>query len=610
MKDVSKNNTIHIMIVEDENIVALDMRYRLEAFGYGISAVVATGDAAVSQALALKPDLVLMDIQLKGTMDGVESARRIRMHSEIPIVFVTAFTDEATLERVKGSDAYGYIVKPYHERELRIAIELGLSKHRYEMELRIAKEAAEASDKAKTRFLSNVSHELKTPLNSIIGFMDLAAGSGDAGEVAEYIAHTAQAARRLETIIDSILDYTKLEFGALAPIHADFELEQFLIDCWMPFADDARAKGIAPRMYLDPDLPRSISGDEGKLKIIVRNLLDNAVKFTDSGHVLLSAESALSDPGKKYMSLCVSDTGSGIPHDRLSVAFALFTQIDDSTTRSAGGMGLGLPLAKALADLLQVHMECSSKPGTGTEFELRIELPPGHTAAWPPAPRGKPVRVGLYGKSYARDELLRWAPRFGLDLVEVGEKGEGLEQCEALIVDCDVYTDAPPGVRSSLSGAVNDRLLLLGGRCGKNTFPDKTGNIHLTYPPSLGAFVKAIDMVLCRASTGVQLRSEHQSSPPSTGVKRDYGKLVRSARSEADTLGVGQDVEAMLSAFRAEFLKEDWTGLERLVKVFHDRFSDAGAEAGAKLALAVSMDLRNGMGREIDSALAALNIRG
>ncbi len=517
---------ISIMIVEDENIVALDMRYRLEAFGYTVCPVVTSGDAAVSAAATWKPDLILMDIQLRGSIDGVESARLIHNDTEIPIVFVTAFADDETLERVKASDAYGYIVKPYHERELCIAIEMGLSKHRYEQELRIAKEAAEASDKAKSRFLSNISHELKTPLNSIIGFMDLAAGTGDAEELSEYIYHAARSARKLETKIDSILDYTKLEFGGLAPINSEFELEQFMVDCWMPFTGDADSKGVGARMHIDPNLPKHISGDEGKLKIIVRNLIDNAVKFTDSGHVLLSAERATTDAGSTYLSLRVSDTGSGIPEERLSTAFALFAQIDDSTTRAAEGMGLGLPLAKALADFLQVHLECSSKPGCGTEFSLRVELPSTYQAAWPVPSPGELRHVGLYGKSYHREESSQWTP-----------------------------------------------MLAAGA------------------PDEVPQWIKP-------------------GGKPDGSVKRDYHKMVCSALSEAETLGVRRELDTMLAAVSDGFSKENGSSLEKLVKASHDNFSGTGAAACASLALAVSMDLRKGMGAELSSVLAALNKRG
>jgi signal transduction histidine kinase len=599
------------MIVEDENIVALDMKYRLEAFGYTVCAVLASGEVAVAEVAVLKPDLVLMDIHLKGSIDGVESARLIRNKSRIPIVFVTAFTDDATLERVKASEAYGYIVKPYHERELQIAIELVLSKQRYEQELCIAKEAAEASDRAKTRFLSNISHELKTPLNSIIGFLDLVATTKDADEIDEYLMHVAQGARKLETMIDSILDYTKLEFGALAPIHSEFELEQFLVDCWMPFTSDASAKGIAARLYIDPDLPKYIFGDAGKLKIIIRNLLDNAVKFTDAGHVLLSAD-CVKESGESLLKLRVSDTGAGIPKERLSAAFALFTQIDDSTTRAAGGMGLGLPLTKALADLLQVHMECTSKAESGTEFTISLELPPDCVPAWPVQSHERCRHIGMYGNPYASHELMRWAPRFKLEFHQLGDDGEELESCEAIVADCTAFFDAQPAVQAALSGICNGKLLLIGGRCGRNIISDKNDYIRLPSPPSLGAFIKSMDALLGSESANIENPGSRDEGVSIKTIDRNYDKLVHSAQLEAEAMSIQGELVELLSKLVSDLAEKDLTDTERLAKTFHNRFSDVGANACAKLALAVSMDIRNGLGQELCSVLATLSfsIRG
>ena len=115
-----------ILVVEDENIVALDMRMRLEAMGYRVVDVVETASLAIERAASLSPDFVLMDIKLKGEQDGIEAAGHLRERAEVPVIFVTAFTDERTLERAKQASPYGYIVKPFHERELRIAIELAL----------------------------------------------------------------------------------------------------------------------------------------------------------------------------------------------------------------------------------------------------------------------------------------------------------------------------------------------------------------------------------------------------------------------------------------------------------------------------------------------------
>ena len=142
----------NILIVEDEEVIALDMRMSLESIGYRVVDIVDTGKAAVERSAALKPDLVLMDIRIRGEQDGIDVAARLREHMDVPVIFVTAFSDEATLERAKRVSPYGYIVKPFHERELRIAIELALYKHEYELSILRARDLAEESNRIKGDF--------------------------------------------------------------------------------------------------------------------------------------------------------------------------------------------------------------------------------------------------------------------------------------------------------------------------------------------------------------------------------------------------------------------------------------------------------------------------
>jgi len=217
-----------ILIVEDETIVALDMRQRLEKLGYQVCGVAGTAAAAIERYRQHNPDLVLMDIKLKGDQDGIEAATIIQSEGGPPVIFVTAFTDAATIDRVRAASPFGYIVKPFHEREVSIAIELALSKHAHQKSLEKAKQIAEESNRAKSSFLSNISHELKTPLNSIIGFVDLAFQLAEGDDLREYLLFAGRGARRLEASINAILDYTKLENNALVPIATEFYIEDLL----------------------------------------------------------------------------------------------------------------------------------------------------------------------------------------------------------------------------------------------------------------------------------------------------------------------------------------------------------------------------------------------
>ncbi len=133
---------VEILVVEDESIVAMDIERRLKSLGYQVVGHVLSGEEAVVRTDEERPDLVLMDIHLKGTMDGIEAAQKIRRLYDIPVIYITAYSDEATLERAKVTEPFGYILKPFQEREIHSAIEMAIYKHRSEQELRAAKEAA------------------------------------------------------------------------------------------------------------------------------------------------------------------------------------------------------------------------------------------------------------------------------------------------------------------------------------------------------------------------------------------------------------------------------------------------------------------------------------
>ena len=369
-----------ILIVEDENIVALDMRMRLESMGYQVLDVVDTAALALQRAAELSPELVLMDIKLKGDQDGIEAAVQLRKSHEMPVIFVTAFTDERTLDRAKRASPYGYIVKPFHERELRIAIELAIYKYQYELSIRRAKDIAEEANRIKSDFLANMSHELKTPLNSVIGFTELAIAASREHEQKEHLAIALAAAKSLLTLIESILDFARMEAGKLVAVSAPFSLDELLDECADSLAIAAFPKGLSVSLKRDPAIPDVLVGDSSLLKHILLNLLDNAVKFTEVGRVRLAASLAEKPerPGRgPTLNFDVSDTGIGIAEDKIGIAFARFRQLDPSKTRKAGGTGLGLAIVAKSVELLGGEISVESESDKGTRFRVRIPFEPG-----------------------------------------------------------------------------------------------------------------------------------------------------------------------------------------------------------------------------------------
>src|SRR6056297_3741618 len=214
--------SVRILLVEDESIVAMDMERRLSGLGYTVIEHVLSGEAAVRKAKNENPDLILMDIHLKGEMDGIEAAEHIKNELGTPVIYITAYSDETTLARAKVTEPYGYILKPFQEREIYSTIEMALYKYEIEQELVTAKEKAEAGSRAKSEFLANVSHELRTPLNSILGMTQLALKTNEPEERKEYLQILESSGRNLLNLIDSLLDFSRMEAGRVALSKNDF----------------------------------------------------------------------------------------------------------------------------------------------------------------------------------------------------------------------------------------------------------------------------------------------------------------------------------------------------------------------------------------------------
>ncbi len=630
---VHADGSVRVLVVEDESIVALDMKNRLSSLGYTVTGIAATGLEAVEKTRSTNPDIILMDIKLRGDMDGLRAADLVHEERDVPIIFITAFADERTLARAKETEAFGYVLKPFQEREVLISIEMALYKYRtehalrnsrdwlngslnaisdalvavdeqgcivfsnhaaakllgtpeehlvsrslaefcsfhddpflekmrlehtghasrgnwklmesanasipvelmaapikapanrllegtvysirdisdvvmaqrvryrlasvlansndailafdrdlriiswnggaerlygytpeqilgeslekllpgravrqkmlekidsalsagdavvgasisfesfrkkknnrrvhvasslfvvprpdtleselvlmerdvsaekeYEASLVKARILAEETSRAKSEFLSNMTHELRTPLNSIIGMVELArenaqTGHSSADEQLEYLSIARHSAENLLFLINSILDYSKIEASKMDVRSYQFDMIDLLHDCIESVSVQSWRKGLELSYLYEPDCPSLVMGDPHRIRQIVINLLANAIKFTDHGYVLLSLSCAQSNDGFIY-NINVCDSGSGIPEDRLSHIWDKFTQLDGSSTRMGGGTGLGLAIVKSLVDLLGGEVEVESTPGEGSSFSVQLPLSP------------------------------------------------------------------------------------------------------------------------------------------------------------------------------------------------------------------------------------------
>lgn len=382
-----------ILVVEDEKIVAWDLKNKLEEMGYDVPPVVAYGENVIQMVDNHNPDLILMDIELKGTIDGIQAAYMLQEKHDIPVVYLTAYADEATLRRARVSEPYSYIIKPFDERELHTIIEIAIYKNAMEaklkqanteleekvrkrtLELEIEKEKVATLLKKeqelnhfKSHILNTISHEFRTPLTIISSSAYLISKKIDkekCEKIHKHIDKIDTSIKGMTRLIENVVLVGKSLSRENAVSVAKFDLfhkiESIIKEIRLFDQGDHKIELQAAKKY------HEINSDPNLLHLILNSLLSNARKFSlkDTFIKVFVTENA------SNIAISVSDEGIGIPEPEIDQIFLPFFRCSNSD--SFAGMGLGLTVASKCASLIGAAIEAESKPGQGSKFTLIMD---------------------------------------------------------------------------------------------------------------------------------------------------------------------------------------------------------------------------------------------
>jgi signal transduction histidine kinase len=373
-----------IFIIEDQKLIVADLENTLQKLSYVVTGNASSAEEALAKLQAASPDLVLVDISLKGPMDGIDAAAVIRAQYNIPVVFLTAFGDEDTIARAKTTTPYGFIIKPFNERELRAIIEIAIYRHQIEkrnigemLHHRALEDFISLYNQAQTAInrreeaMAIAAHEIKNPLTTMQFMIETLATEceqfdDESGTLRGKFQQFTQQIERITTLVNNLFDTARITTGQLFLAAEEFDfaaMVRSLVEDFTP-----RAQQVGSTLVLEGPDALFLQGDRHRLAQVLSNLLANAIKYGAGGAIEIRVEAKAG-----IVLLRIKDFGIGMSKETIAKVFERFER--GVSTRQEAGLGLGLYIASEIVTAHGGKLSVQSTLEVGSEFS--VVLPRG-----------------------------------------------------------------------------------------------------------------------------------------------------------------------------------------------------------------------------------------